>query len=84
MIRDDADPAPSRAQQAADTINDRVDLGVDLTNKQRVEGMPEGVELAGLSPTTGFASYSHPGLILSRISTPCRAITSRSLEAIAG
>ena len=34
MIRDDADRAPSSAQQAADTIGDGVDLDIDLANKR--------------------------------------------------
>jgi hypothetical protein len=32
MIRDDADLAPSGVQQAGDTVEERVDLGIYLTN----------------------------------------------------
>jgi len=51
MIGDDTDPAPSSVQQAADTIEERVDLGIYLTNKEGIERMPQSVELTALGPT---------------------------------
>jgi len=64
MIRDDTDPAPSSVQQAADTIEERVDLRIYLTNKEGIKRMPQGVELSGLGPAAAFAAYGHFRLIL--------------------
>ena len=64
MIRDDTNPAPSSVQQAADTIEEGIDLGIYLANKQSIERMAQRVELAALSPTAALAADGHFGLIL--------------------
>ena len=64
MIRDDTNPAPSSVQQAADTIEEGVDFGIYLTNKESIERMPQRVELAALGPTAAVATDGHFGLIL--------------------
>ena len=80
MIRDDADPAPSGAQQAADTIEEGIDLGIYLANKQSIERMAQGVELAGLGPAAAFAADGHLGLIADRESRRPRAPSRREAE----
>ena len=64
MVRDDTNPAPSSVQQAADTIEEGVDLRIYLTNKESIERVPQRVELTALGPTAAFAAYGHLGLIL--------------------
>ena len=64
MIRDDTDPFPSRVQQTAYSIEERVDLGIYLTNKERIERVSQGVEPTALGPTAAFAAYGHLRLIL--------------------
>ncbi len=64
MIRDDTKPAPSSVQQAADPVEEGVDLRIYLTNKESIERTRKHVELTALGPTAPFATYGHFGLIL--------------------
>jgi hypothetical protein len=54
MIRDHTNPAPSSVQQAADTIEERVDFRIYLTNRESIERMPQRVELTALGPTAAW------------------------------
>ena len=64
MVCDDTDSSPiQRSTRAADTIEEGVDLGIYLTNKESIERMPQGVELAGLGPAAALG-FRHFGLIL--------------------
>jgi hypothetical protein len=63
MVRVDTNHAPSSVQQAADTIEQRVDFRIYLTNKESIERVPQRVELTALSPTAPFATNGHFGLV---------------------
>ena len=63
MIRDDANLAPSGVQQSADTVEERIDLVIDLANKESIERMPQSVELTALGPTPAVAADGHFRLI---------------------
>lgn len=80
MVRHDTNPRPAALEQPGDLIDQRLELGLQMSGEARAQLVPQLVEAAGLDPPSGRALLRRPDLLAEEIEPSSRHVVAQSLR----